>query len=131
MSKNVDINALANTTVLDSEGRQLKLGQIWSSGPVILIFLRHFACISCRAHASQVWREKEQYQKNGARIVFIGNGDPSFIEEFRSSLDLQGALILTDPSLESFRAAGLRKFEFVPEPKHHHLAWTHGARSTL
>jgi peroxiredoxin len=107
-NSSVDILSLANAVVFDPEGRQLKLGQVWNSAPAILIFLRHFACISCRAHAVQVWSERQKYEKNGARIVFIGNGQPQFIQTFKEDLGLQEALILTDPSLMSFQAAGLR-----------------------
>ncbi len=104
-SPNVDNVRLANATVLTAEGQQIKLGQIWQSKPVILVFLRHFACIACRTHALEVWRDRQDYLKHG-NIVFIGNGDASYIEKFKTELKMREALVLTDPSLESFRAAG-------------------------
>ena len=82
---------------------------------MILVFLRHFACIACRAHAVEVWKEREKYESSGARLIFIGNGASNYIDVFKSELGLQKALILTDPSLEVFRAAGFRHgfFELV------------------
>ena len=111
----VDLVALANSVVLDSESRKIKMGQLWQSQSIIFIFLRHFACIACRAHAVEVWRDREKYEKTGARLIFVGNGAPNYIENFKAELGLQKALILTDPSLEVFRAAGFRHgfFELV------------------
>ena len=104
----VDVVTLANALVLDPQGRQLKVGHLWNKNAAVLVFLRHFACIACRAHAVEVWSDRERYEKTGAKIVFIGNGAPEFIEAFKNDLGLQKALILTDPTLVTFRAAGLR-----------------------
>ena len=101
----VDNVSLANCPVETSDGAKIKLGQLWQKKPVIFVFLRHFACIACRAHAKQVWQRREEYEKIGS-LVFIANGEAEYIEHFRENLGLEGALILTDPSLQSFRAAG-------------------------
>ncbi len=60
-------------------------------------FLRHFGCASCKMHATQIWNEKEKYQSSGAKIIFIGNGQPNFIKNFKNELDIQSADVLTDP----------------------------------
>ena len=108
----VDVVRLANSIVLTPDGKQLKLGRLWQSRPTVIIFLRHFACIACRAHASQFWADRERYK--GMSLIFLGNGSPDFIEKFREDLGLGNAVILTDPTLESFRAAGFRHgFRYV------------------
>ena len=114
-SSSIDLVALANCFVFDGESRKLKLGQLWQTQSVIFVFLRHFACIACRAHAVEVWKDRERYESAGARLIFIGNGAPNYIEIFKTELGLEKALILTDPSLEVFRAAGFRHgfFELV------------------
>ena len=113
-----DILKLANLKVFTADGAQLVLGRVWKNQTVILIFLRHFACLACRAHASSVWAAREQYEKGGAKVVFIGNGAPEFIKTFKEDLKLEGSLVLTDPSLESFRAAGFRHgFQYIVHPK--------------
>ena len=104
----VDVVTLANTLVLNSQGQQLKVGHLWQKSMVVLVFLRHFACIACRAHAVEVWNERERYEKTGAKIIFIGNGAPEYIEAFKEELGLEKALILTDPTLMSFRASGFK-----------------------
>jgi hypothetical protein len=104
----VDIQQLAATSIFAGPGQPLLVGQLWQKQTVILVFLRHFACIACRAHAAQVWGEREKYQSGGARIIFIGNGLASWIERFRQDLGIEHGVVLTDPSLLSFEAAGMR-----------------------
>lgn len=104
----VDIPQLARTTVYMDAQRPLQVGQLWAKQPVVLIFLRHFACIACRAHASQVWSQRGTLERSGARLVFIGNGQPHWIEGFRTDLGIDHGVVLTDPSLRSFQAAGMQ-----------------------
>ncbi len=33
---------LSESVVLDLEGRDLRLGDLWRDGPVVLVFVRHF-----------------------------------------------------------------------------------------
>lgn len=114
----VDLVTLAGTKVFLAPGQQLKLGQLWQQQTVVFIFLRHFACIACRAHATQVWSEREKYERNGAKLIFIGNGQPHFIDKFKEDLKLTSAVVLTDPSLISFQAAGFQRGFFkLVQPK--------------
>lgn len=113
----VDIIKLAYCPVLTPTGDQVRLGQLWSKQTAVFVFLRHFACIACRAHAAQIWNEREKYEKAGGRLIFIGNGQPQFIKKFQEDLGIEKALVLTDPTLESFRAAGFHKgFFYVVQP---------------
>lgn len=114
----VDIVALVNAQVYPMTGKPFRLGTIWQKQKTMLIFLRHFACIACRAHAVQVWQDRAKYQKAGVQLVFIGNGLPQYIEGFIQELGLEGATILTDPSLLSYRAVGFKKgFAAVVQPR--------------
>lgn len=105
----INIVNLANCSVQDATGASLKVGHLWTNQNVILVFLRHFACIACRAHAQQVWAGREQYEKSGAKLVFIGNGSPAYVEYFRKELSLNPAVVLTDPTLQTFYAAGFKR----------------------
>ena len=104
----IDIVLLANSVVLYPDETPVKLGLLWKNKKTILIFLRHFACIACRAHAVQVWQDREKYEKAGAQIIFIGNGQPQYINAFKEDLKIQEATIVTDPSLQSYRAVGFK-----------------------
>lgn len=107
-NSDVDVNAFGNSIVFDNQNKRMKLAHYWKNQPAIFIFLRHFACISCRAHAAQVWKQREQYEAAGARLIFVGNGSPDYIKIFQADLEMEQATILTDPTLESFKLAGFR-----------------------
>ncbi len=113
----LNMSALGDCAVFTTDSAQLQLRQLWSSQTAIFVFLRHFACIACRAHAKQVWNEREKYEKTGGKLIFIGNGQPHFIEKFSEDLALKGALIVTDPTQSAFKAAGFREgFFYVVNP---------------
>jgi hypothetical protein len=92
--------------VFDSEGKPTPVNHFWKTNTAVLVFLRHFGCAACRSHAFDIWSHRENLQKTGAQIVFIGNGTPNFIEGFRKEMGLVDAKIFTDPSLRAFRLGG-------------------------
>lgn len=109
MEHKADIVQLANCQLIDENKTPIKMGLLWQKQTSVFIFLRHFGCISCRAHAIQVWNLRENYEKANAKIYFIGNGNPDFIMEFKNELGLLDATVYTDPSLNSFHAAGFQR----------------------
>ncbi len=104
----IDIEQLARTSVFVGPEQRLLIGQLWQKQSVVLIFLRHFACIACRAHAAQVWGERQKFDRAGVKVIFIGNGQPNWVEKFRQDLGIQHGVVLTDPSMLSFKAAGFK-----------------------
>jgi peroxiredoxin len=105
----IEVEALAECMVSDEDGKTMRLKELWADGPAILVFLRHFACIACRAHASDVWKNRAKLEKSGAKIRFIGVGSPEYIKTFKEDLSIGEAHIVTDPSLISFRIAGFKR----------------------
>lgn len=105
----VDILALKRLKVLNEFGEQVRLSTFWDNNTVIFIFVRHFSCIACRAHVDKIWRQRAELEKKKTRIVFIGNGAPSFIGHFKEEMNVQDAEIYTDPSLEVFDACRLNR----------------------
>ncbi len=105
----VNAAALASVQALAPDLKRISLHSLWRRQTTIFVFLRHFGSAACRAHATEVWSKREAYEKQGARIVFIGNGDPCHIENFKQEIGIEDALVLTDPSLQCFRAAGFRR----------------------
>lgn len=106
---NPKIPELAKCEVLNEAGQAISLFSLWRDRTCIFIFLRHFACIGCRTHAVQIWNERQKYEAGGAKLVFIGNGSPDFIKKFKADLKIEDAPVFTDPSLQSFRAAGFKR----------------------
>ena len=54
----------------------------------------------------QLHAHRQEIESTGAVLHIIGNGSPSFIEGFREKTGYTGT-IFTDPSLETYQAAGL------------------------
>ena len=100
---------LSTCSVLDEDGNKIQLRTLWEKQPAILIFLRHFACDACRKHAVEVWEQRKMYEGKGARIHFIGNGAPHFMKQFKEQYGLEDASFFTDPTLNTFNAAGFRR----------------------
>jgi hypothetical protein len=109
----VDSARLGRCLVKDENGDELRLSTLWKEKAAIIVFLRHFACIACRAHAAQVWSEREKYELGGAKLAFVGNGSADYILRFKTDLGIKDATIYTDPVLRSFTAAGFKRGFFV------------------
>ncbi|MFL5812498.1 MAG: AhpC/TSA family protein [Bdellovibrionia bacterium] len=106
---NGKLESFQYAVVYDSTGAHVPVSKFWSERTAILVFLRHFGCIACRSHAQDVWENREKLQQNGARIIFIGNGQSSYIEKFRADFNLGDAPIYTDPTLRAFELGGFKR----------------------
>jgi peroxiredoxin len=106
---NGKLESFQYAVVYDSTGAHVPISKFWSERTAILVFLRHFGCIACRSHAQDVWANREKLEKSGARIIFIGNGDSSYISKFREDFNLGDAPIYTDPSLRAFELGGFKR----------------------
>jgi hypothetical protein len=56
----------------------------------------------------QLHRRIDDLHARGAELILIGNGSPQFIDGFRETTGWTGP-IYTDPSLEVYQAAGLKR----------------------
>lgn len=105
----MNILKLAQLKVLDQDKNIVPVASFWRDQTAIIIFLRHFGCISCRTHAKEVWQRRHDYEKSKAKLYFIGNGSPEMITAFKENLGIQDAPIFTDPKLETFHACGFKR----------------------
>lgn len=101
--KKVDTLALKRIKVLDERSNEIRFSDLYKDKKTIFIFLRHFGCIACRAHVTQVL-EQFRAGKIKTPVIFIGNGHPSIISAFKTDLDVEDAVIYTDPKMTSFDA---------------------------
>lgn len=105
----MDIVKFSKCYIMNERRKEIPISTLWESNPVLFIFLRHFGCVACRAHAKQIWDDRAKYEINGTKIIFIGNGTPEYITYFKEDLEIQDAPIYTNPSLSAFTAAGFKK----------------------
>jgi peroxiredoxin len=101
--------ALAQATVQDRAGEPTALHTLWSRGPALILFLRHFGCIGCAEQVTELSPRMDELRDAGVRTVLVGNGAPEMIDAFvaRHGLSDKACELVTDPSLSAFRAAEL------------------------
>lgn len=110
--KIIDILALKRLKVFNEDGKEVLVSSFWENSKVILIFVRHFSCIACRAHVDKIWRQRESFKKNKTRVIFIGNGKASYIRHFKDQMNVHEAEIYTDPTLQVFDACRMNRSIF-------------------
>ena len=108
LNHKVDFLALSRLKVLDENNNEIVMSYFWKSKPIVMIFVRHFGCIACRAHVDQIWNKRTELKKK-YNIIFIGNGKPEVIKMFKEDVNAEDALIFTDPTLQVFDACGLKR----------------------
>jgi hypothetical protein len=95
--------------VRGSDGRSQPLGAIVGSTPAILVFLRHFGCVGCEVQVDALLPRQPELSDLGVAIVLVGSGSAEHARAFveRWGLDGRRVAVVTDPTLDTFRAAGL------------------------
>src|SRR5437588_6652817 len=125
---------LQDIVLADERGEVVRLGDLWSDQPAVLIFLRHYACVFCRAHAVQLHRARKRFEKAGSRMVAIGQGTPEQAARFKEDQGVEIPL-LVDPERVSYRAAGAKiatMYELLgPRVIARAVAWTIASRWRL
>ena len=99
----------ADAQVSDGQGHVVPLRSFWHGRPCLLVFIRHFACVGCGEQVTELSPRLPELERAGVRVVLVGNGEPRYLAGFveRYALGDKPVEIVTDPSLESFREAGL------------------------
>src|SRR4051812_3787393 len=56
---------------LESVDGRVELRQRWQSGPLVVMFMRHFGCAFCREHLIKTGRAIDEFRAAGAEVVAI------------------------------------------------------------
>ncbi len=92
--------------VLDIEGNPVELGSRWSDGPTLLVLLRHFGCIFCRAWMTEIEGRMRDIKEAGIRqVILVALGEPKHAAFFGSRL-APSAQSYASPSTELYTAYG-------------------------
>ncbi|MGH7723589.1 MAG: SelL-related redox protein [Candidatus Dormibacteria bacterium] len=103
----IDASRLSDATVLDPDGSGVRLGDLWSDRPAVLVWLRHFGCLFCKEQTAEFRARAGDIEQRGARVVFVGNGGTRYAGGFRDEF-CPGCTVLTDPELTTYRLIGAR-----------------------
>ena len=107
----MNTRALSDTTILDTAGGDVRLGDLWRDHPAVMVWLRHFGCLYCREQAVEMTAAIPDIEAQGASLAFIGNGSPRAAAWFKKKF-VPSATVLTDPELASYRVIGARSGVF-------------------
>lgn len=101
--------ALARAIVQYEHGARKRVGEFWSDRGSFLVFLRHFACPGCSEQLAIVSPYLSELRREGTRVVLVATSAPNRIPSFAKRMHLDSGLVevVTDPSLETHKAANL------------------------
>ena len=58
-------------TVLDPNGRTIRLGELWADRPAVLVFVRHFGCLFCREQIAGMAPLRARVRSRGGELFVI------------------------------------------------------------
>jgi len=102
-----DIDALAEISLPDHDGRSTRIRDLWRDGPAVIVWLRQFGCPFCRAYAVELNRARAHFFDAGARLILIGQGTPEDAGRFRRHLSIE-LQVLTDADRVTYLWAGTK-----------------------
>ena len=102
-----DASSLENVVLNDYEGHPVRLGDLWSERPAVLVFVRHFGCVFCRQMAVDIHRHRDKFDEADVELAVIGHGLPEHAADFRKlqNVDLR---LLVDPDRKVYDLAGAK-----------------------
>lgn len=77
--------------------------------PVMLIFLRHFGCTFCREALADIADLRPQLEADGTLVVFVHMAQNELADRYFKKYKLPGAVHVSDPECEYYRAFGLAR----------------------
>lgn len=90
----------------DHTGRDRTLSELWSEGPLLLMFWRHFGCGCGVDRATRLRSEYDDYLATGLVPVIIAQGEPERAAAYRAENRLP-CPVLCDPDHVAYRAYGI------------------------
>lgn len=92
----------------EEQGSRLNFGKLLGEQVTVLVLLRHFGCIACSEHVSEWVPRLAEFEKMGARVVFVGNGKADYLTDFieRHKLGDKPVTVLSNSGLEFYDALG-------------------------
>ena len=95
--------------LLDHTGASYKLSSLWTEGPALLMFWRHFGCGCGVDRAARLNEEYADYRAAGINPVIIGQGEPERAAAYKKEHEIK-CTILCDPDFAAYNAFGLSNF---------------------
>lgn len=81
----------------DSAGHAVRLTDVWTQGPVLLMFWRHYGCSCGTDRAQRLQAECAAYRALGAQLLVVGQGGPAQAADYSARHGLP-CTVLCDPT---------------------------------
>lgn len=94
-----------DSVVVNTDNKPVNLADLWSDGPTLLVFLRHFGCIFCRERLNQLAHSQAEIEAAGLRIVAVGIGEAQHAEQYCAPIVPQ-ALCLASEDAAIYQSYG-------------------------
>lgn len=121
-----------DVSILDSDGKPVKLSKYWKRKTLVLAFTRHFGCPQCKEMVDELTAIRPELKKHGLGLVIVTQGTPEQAKAFCAER-APGVTCLADPERKAYHAYGLGRgttFQTVLSPNiwksNKHLKETRG-----
>jgi hypothetical protein len=104
----LDIDQISQLNIVSENNLITPVPRLWANSNVVIVFIRHFGCLVCRAHVEQLLQYRDQLKLRRTELVFVGNGSPHMISAFKKNLAINEACIYTDPTRQLFKICGMK-----------------------
>ena len=92
---------------LENSSKELvKLSELWSEEPVLLIFWRHTGCVCGFIRADSIRQSYDKITEMGVKVVIITQAEPERAAFYAKEQSVKG-IMLSDPNYQVYRAYGL------------------------
>lgn len=81
--------------------------------PVMLVFLRHFGCVFCKAAMVDIAEKRAEIESGGVKIVFVHMSDTKTAEAYFDKFKLPNIRFVNDAGKKFYRAFGLVRGSFT------------------
>lgn len=81
--------------------------------PIMLVFLRHFGCVFCKAAMVEIAEKRKEFESGGVEIVFVHMSDTKTAKEYFDKFKLPNIRFVNDAEKKFYRAFGLVRGSFT------------------
>ncbi len=89
--------------------RGASLYDLSSTGPVMVVFLRHAGCTFCREALADLSEQRSQLRAMGVTLCLVHMSEPIEATRLMSKYDLDTVHRFSDPKCKLYRAFGLKR----------------------
>ena len=94
--------------ILTPQNEKIRLGDLWSEHPVLIVLVRHFGCLFCRAQLHDLQNIWKKILSLGIAPIVVGNGTVLMAQDFIEQTGLIVPLY-TNPERNVYDALGTKR----------------------